>query len=159
MANEQLQQLIKNGLTAMKTGSEIAAKATDSIMNAASNPSLKAALDASSDTAKKWAERIQRAVQEAGEGEQHGNPIIEGIGKVSREILQTGSEGYSRDLGIIATGQLALHYWIASFGTTKSYAGEAKLDQVEKEMQACVEEAKQEDEKYTQIAKEIMGQA
>ncbi len=159
MANEQLQQLIKNGLTAMKTGSETAAKATDAIMNAARHPSLKAALDRSNETAKKWGERIERAMQEAGEGEQHGNPIIEGVGKVSQEILQSAPDDYSRDLGIIASGQMALHYWIASFGTTKSYAGEVKLDQVEKEMQACVEEAKQEDEEYTKIAKEIMGQA
>lgn len=158
MANEQLQQLIKNGLAAMKAGSEMAAQATDAINNAARNPKLKAALEKGNETAKMWAERVERALQEAGESEKRDNPVIEGVSKVSKEILESAPDDYSRDLGIIASGQLALHYWIAAFGTMRSYTSQVKLDQAEKEMKACLDEAKQQDEEYTEIAKEIMSQ-
>lgn len=157
MENEQLKQLIKNGFAAMKTGSETAAKSTDAIMDAAHDSKLKAALDKSNDIAKKWSERIEKGLQESGATEQRENPIIDGVGKVSKNILDSTQESYSRDLGIIAAGQLAIHYWIAAFGTMQSYAGEAELDETEKAMKACVKEAKEEDEEYTKIAEDLLS--
>lgn len=159
MANEQLKQLIKKGFAAMKTGSEIASKATTEISDAAQHPKLKEALEKGSKTSEEWAERIERGIQEAGEGEQSNNAIIEAIGKVNQEIMKTAPDANSRDLGIIASGQIALHYWIASFGTMQSYAREAGLDQTEQEMKACLKEAKEADEEHTKIAEEIMGQS
>jgi ferritin-like metal-binding protein YciE len=159
MANEQLKVLIQQGLAALKAGSHVAARATDEIQNDARNPHLKAALDQGNETSKQWSERIERAIQEAGgEGEQQ-NPILEAHYQVSKKIRQQAPDDYSRDLGIIAAGQLALHYWIASFGTLRTYAGQAGLSQTEQDLQACLDEAKQADEQHTQIAEQIMGAA
>lgn len=159
MANKQLQQLISEGFAAMKTGSEMAAKATTDILNAAENASLKESLQKGSETSKKWVERIERGLQEAGPGGERNNFVIEAIDKVNQEILKSAPDAATRDLGIISAGQLALHYWIAAFGTMKSYAAEAGLDQTEQEMKVCLEEAKEADEEQTKIAKEIMGQS
>lgn len=160
MANEQqLKQLIKDGLSAMKTGSDTAAKATDAISNAAKNPLLKEALKKGNETSKKWAERIDKALQEAGAGEQKPNPVIDGIGQVNQNILNSAPDDYSRDLGIIAGGQLAIHYWIAAFGTMASYTEQAGLSETKQAMKMSADEAKQADEEHTRIAKEIMGKA
>ena len=159
MANEQVKQLIKEGLAAMKTGSETAAKATDAINKAAKNEQLKQALKKGNETSKKWAERIERALKEAGSSETKENAVIEGIGKVTQNVLSTASEDTARDLGIIAAGQLALHYWIAAFGTMASYTEHAGLHESQKAMKASAEEAKEADEEHTKIAKEIMGKA
>lgn len=159
MANTQLLQLIKDGFAAMKTGSEMAAKATSEISDAAQHPKLKEALEKGSKTSEKWAERIERGLQEAGASEKRNNFVIEAIGKVNQEILKSAPDANSRDLGIIAGGQLALHYWIAAFGTMHSYASEAELDQTKDEMKACLKEAKEADEEQTKIAEEIMGQS
>ncbi len=159
MANEQVKQLIKEGLAAMKTGSETAAKATDAINKAAKNEQLKQALKKGNETSKKWAERIERALKEAGSSETKENAVIEGIGKVTQNVLSTASEDTARDLGIIAAGQLALHYWIAAFGTMASYTEHAGLHESQKDMKASAEEAKEADEEHTKIAKEIMGKA
>ncbi len=159
MANEQLKQLIKNGLAAMKTGSEMAAKATDEINNAATDPKLKESLKKGNETSKKWSERIAKGLMEAGSTETRENPIIEGIDKVNSEILSSAPDAYSRDLGIIAGGQLAIHYWIGAFGTMASYTEEAGLSETQKAMKLCVEEAKQADEEQTKIAKEMMQRA
>lgn len=157
MEKNQLQQLIQQGFAAMKTGSDMAAKATDEISNAAQHPKLKEALEKGNQTSKKWAERIERGLREAGGNEQIDNPVLEGVAKVNQNILQTISDADSRDLGIIAAGQLALHYWIAAFGTMSNYAGEAELDQAEEDMKDCVKEAKKADEEHSEIAEEILS--
>ena len=159
MANEQLNTLIQQGLAALKAGGQIAAGATAEIQNDARNPQLKAALDQGNDTSKQWMERIERALQEAGGGGEEQNPILEAHYQVSKKIRQQAPDDTSRDLGIIAAGQLALHYWIAAFGTLRTYAGQVGLNQTEQNLQACLEEAKQADEQHTQIAKQIMGAA
>ena len=159
MANEQLKPLIQQGLAALKAGGQIAAAATAEIQNDARNPQLKAALDQGNETSKQWTARIERARQEAGGAGEQQNPIMEAHYEVSQKIRQQAPDDVSRDLGIIAAGQLALHYWIASFGTLRTYAGQAGLSQTEQEMQTCLDEAKQADEQHTQIAEQMMGAA
>ena len=157
MANEQLKELIKQGLAALKAGSEVAAGATDEIQNDARNPQLKQALEQGNQTSKQWTERIDRALQEAGGGGEQQNPILEAHYEVSKRIRQQAPDDTTRDLGIIAAGQLALHYWIAAFGTLRTYAAQVGLSQTEQEMQTSLDEAKQADEQHTMIAKQLMG--
>jgi ferritin-like metal-binding protein YciE len=157
MANEQLKQLISQGVAALKAGSKVAAAATDEIQNDARNPQLKQALEQGNQTSKQWSERIDRALAEAGGDGEQENPILEAHFQVSKKIRQQAPDDYSRDLGIIASGQLALHYWIAAFGTLRTYAGQAGLSQTEQEFETCVKEAKEADEQHTQLAKQIMG--
>ena len=159
MDNEALKTLIQQGLAALKAGSQVAAQATDEIQNDARNPQLKAALDQGNETSKQWAARIERALQEAGGAGEQQNPILEAHYQVSQRIRQQAPDDDSRDLGIIAAGQLALHYWIASFGTLRTYAAQAGLSQAQQELQASLDEAKQADEQHTQIAEQLMGAA
>lgn len=158
MPNDNLKTLVSQGLSAMKAGSDIAAKATDEISQDASHPQLKAALEQGNQTAKQWAERIERAVQQAGGGDQHDNPVIEAHFEVSRRIRQQASDAVSRDLGIVASGQLALHYWIAAFGTMANYTKHVGLDDVASDMKASADEARQADEQHTQLAEQLLGQ-
>ena len=157
MATEQLKTLIQQGLAALKAGSKVAASATDEIQNDARNPQLKQALDQGNETSKQWAQRIDRALQEAGGAGEQQNPILEAHFEVSKRIRQQAPDDDSRDLGIIAAGQLALHYWIAAFGTLRTYAAQVGLRQTEQDLQACLDEAKQADEQHTQIAEQLMG--
>ena len=68
MADEQLKQLVTQGLSALKAGGKVAAGATAEIENDASDEGLKQALRQGNDTSKQWMERIDRALQEAGGG-------------------------------------------------------------------------------------------
>ena len=141
----------------MKAGGEVAAKATDEISNDASHPDLKAALEQGNQTSKQWADRIQRALQQAGGGgEQRDNPVLEARYEVSRRIRQEAPDAMSRDLGIIAAGRLALHYWIAAFGTMANYARHLGMDDVARDMKTSDEEAKQADEQHTQLAEKLL---
>ncbi|MFD1871682.1 ferritin-like domain-containing protein [Hymenobacter bucti] len=157
MANEQLKQLIGQGLAALKGGSQVAAAATAEIQKDVHSPELKAALEQGNETAKQWATRIDQALAEAGTGGEQENPILEAHFEVSQKIRQQAPDDYTRDLGIIAAGQLALHYWIAAFGTLRTYAGQAGLSQAEQNLEACVREAKQADEQHTQLAGQLLA--
>lgn len=156
MADEQLKPLVQQGLAAMKSGGKIAAKATDDIEDDATHEQLKAALKQGNETSKQWTARIDRAIEEAGGADEHDNPVLEAHFEVSKRIRSKAKSDYTRDLGIIAAGQLALHYWIASFGTMHAYAKRAGLSQTAQDMETCVNEAKQADEQHTQLAIHIM---
>ena len=117
----------------------------------------KAALEQGNQQSKQWATRIDRSFEAAGGEGDEENPILEAHYEVSKKIRSKAKDDYSRDLGIIAAGQLALHYWIASFGTIRTYAAQSGLSQVEQDMQACLDEAKQADEQHTSLAKQILS--
>lgn len=158
MEDQALKELIRQGFLAMKAGSKVGEQSTEDTNRDAQNEQLKAALDKGNNQSAEWKKRIERSLEEAGGGDEQENPILEAHYQVAKKIASQAPDQYSRDLGLIASGQLALHYWIAAFGTMLSYAKQVGLDQTQKEMQACLNEAKQADEEFTQIAKSIMAE-
>ena len=156
--SDQLKTLVAQGLQAMKAGSEVAKRATAEIQNDASDAGLKSALETGNKTAEQWAKRVQDAIAEAGgPSEDTGNEILEAHYDVSKKIRQKAPDATSRDLGIIAAGQLALHYWIAGFGTLRTYSAKLGMTGVQGSMQACLDEARQADQRHTELAQKIMG--
>ena len=157
MANDALKTLVAQGLTAMKAGSHVAAQATDEIRNDARHPELKAALETGNRASQGWTQRIEQALQEVGGGSGEAkNPVLDGLYEVSRMIRQQAPDDTSRDLGIIANAQLALHYWIAAFGTIRTYAAHLGMDETARAMQESLDEAKEGDVAHTTIAQRIM---
>lgn len=157
MADDNLKELVSQGLSAMRAGSDVAARATDEISNDATHPDLKAALEQGNNVSQKWADRIERAMEQTGPGQQGDNKILEAHFEVSRLIRQQAPDPTSRDLGIVAAGQLALHYWIASFGTMASYLKAVGLNDAAGEMKASSDEAKQADQQHTELAEKLLA--
>lgn len=157
MVDQEIKTLIAHGLQALKAGSEVAKKATAEIQNDASHPELKSALQAGNSISEQWEQRIAQAITEAGSVENAGNPILDAHYEVSKRIRQNAPDATSRDLGIIAAGQLALHYWIAAFGTLGSYASKLGMEQVSQSMHSSLEEAKQADQQHTALAEKLLN--
>ncbi len=159
MDSDQLTQLIKQGLSAMKSGSKTASQSASEVQSDASNDQLKKLLQKGTETSKQWQQRVDRALEQAGGSQQEQeNEIMQAMDRVGKQIRQEAPNERVRDLGIIANGQLILHYWIGAFGTMEAYCKQAGMDQAAQEMKSCVSEAKQADEKYTDIAMQIMQQ-
>ena len=157
MADDDLRQLVRQGLTALRAGSEVARNATREIQDDATHPDLKAALEQGSRQSEEWAARIDRALEEAGGplGEPT-NPILEAHYQVSKRIRGGAPDGTVRDLGIVAAGQLAIHYWVASFGTLRNYAEKLGMGRTDAEFRRSVEEAKEADERHNRIAEALL---
>ena len=156
MADDAIEKLIAQGLQAARSGGEVAKAATADIERDASSPELKAALQRGNETAARWQQRVEQALAETGASGSTNNPILEAHFDVSKRIRANASDARSRDLGIIAAGQLALHYWIASFGTLRTYAASAELAQTRDDMQRCLDEAKAADSEHTEIALQML---
>ena len=157
MADHNIRTLVAQGLQALRAGGEVAKKATAEIGNDATHPELKAALQTGNQVSEKWAHRIGRALDEVGGGEDRGNPIMDAHYEVSRRIRQQAPDDQSRDLGIVAAGQLALHYWIAAFGTLGNYAKHLRLNQMQQGMHESLEEARQADLQHTALAEKLLA--
>ena len=160
MDSDQLTQLIKQGLSAMKSGSKTASQSASEVQSDASNDQLRELLQKGTETSKQWQQRLDRALEQAGGGSQQEqeNEIMQAMDRVGKQIRQEAPNERVRDLGIIASGQLILHYWIGAFGTMEAYCKQAGMDQASQEMKSCLSEAKQADEKYTELAVQIMQQ-
>lgn len=160
MADQELKHLVKMGLGAQKAGSRMAAEHIDDIIKDASHPKLKQALEQGKQTSKRWAEKIDEALKEvAGDGDAGAdeNVIIQAHGEVARRIRMEAKDDYSRDLGIVAAGQLALHYWIGAFGTMHAYGEQLGMTTMVKNMGEMAQEAKLADEMHTQVAQAVMA--
>ena len=143
----------------MKSGSKTAAQSASEVQNDASNDQLKELLRKGTETSKQWQQRVDRALEQVGGNQQEKeNEIMQAMHRVGKQIRQEAPNDRVRDLGIIANGQLILHYWIAAFGTMEAYCKQAGMDQAAQEMKSCVSEAKQADEKYTDLAMQMMKQ-
>ncbi len=160
MADRDLKRLVTQRLGAQKTGARIAARDTHEIISDASHPRLKQALEQGRQTSKTWADRIDQALEEvAGDGDAGAddNPIIEAHAEVARRIRADAKDDTSRNLGVVAGGRLALHYWIAAFGTMHAYGEQLGLSTMARDMGEMVQEAKRADEEHTRIAKAILA--
>ncbi len=156
MSDDNLKKLIGYGLSAMQAGSAIAAKATDEIGNAASHPALKERLERGNHVSKQWAERIDGSLQQLGSGGPQENPILQALYMKTRETIEQASDARSRDLGIVACGQIGLHYWITTFSTAANYAKHLGMEDIARNMKASSDEAKQADEQLTAVAEDLL---
>ncbi len=157
MERNSLVELVRQCLGAFRGGLDVAEMATAEIGRDVHSADLRDALLEGTQMSKVWSARCDGAIQEVGGSLKKENPILKAHYEVSRRIRQEAPDEDARDLGIIANGQFALHYWIAAFGTLRTYsqaAGYPKLAQI---METCLQEAKDADERYTQIAVKIMG--
>ena len=157
MNNDALKKIVAQGLGAMHAGAKMAARDTGEIQKHIKHPDLRAAFEGGNRVSEQWRVRIGKAVQAAGGSSEQTNPILEAHGEVGRKILEEASDDDARNLGMIAISQLALHYWIAAFGTMATYTKHLGMEEVAGEMKTSADEAKQGDERFTALAKSILG--
>jgi ferritin-like metal-binding protein YciE len=156
MQNEAVKHLLTQGLHYVQAAGEIGSRSAAKTAEQASHPDLKQILDLGAKNAQQWHEKLQQCVQQlGGVSEPQKNEIVEAISMVSDKISQQTKDPMARDLGIIAAGQMALHYYIAAFGTLASYAEMLDMPEQRDVLRKCLQEAKTGDEKYTQLATQI----
>lgn len=157
MNNDALKTIVAQGLGAMQAGVDMAARGTSEIQNHIQHADLRAAFEVGNQVSEQWRNRIGKAAQAVGGSGEQQNPILEAHGEAGRKVMQEAPDDQARDLGLIAISQLSLHYWIAAFGTMASYTKHLGLEDVAAEMKKSADEAKQGDDRFTELAKSILG--
>lgn len=158
MAINGLKELFGEGLRAVYAANQRGAEAAEATIQAASNPELKQMLQSGTEMAKGQVKRLEQVFQAVGaqpSGRQ--NDMIDGIIAASRKIVDEPTDASVRDAGIIASGQIAFHYYIAAYGTLASYARTLDMNEAADLLHQTLEEFKQHDEDYSRLAKQIVN--
>lgn len=149
------------GLQAFMSGGGVAQAAISEIHEDAGDPDLLADLRRSNEQSEQWARRVGSAIEEVGCAEvaRDGarNMIVEAHFETSRRMRREAPDDLSCDLGIIAMHQVALHYWIAAFGTLRTYARSAGMGRTAQDMQFCIDEAVQADRRSAELAEKLLA--
>lgn len=155
--NQDVKTMLQDAVMALQAASASGAEVTSKIAAQAGNPELKELLQHGSRHSAEWRERMSRIAGDLGAGGQagQGNPVVDAIQQVGGKIIGKASDPTARDLGIIASGQLALHYYIAAFGTMAAYAKSLGMQDAAQTIHQCLQEARQGDERYSELAAKI----
>ena len=153
-----MNELFGEGLRDVYAANQRGAEAAEATAAAASNPELKQMLQSGTEMAKGQVKRLEQVFGAIGaqpSGRQ--NAVIDGIITASRQIVDEPTDAAVRDAGIIASGQIAFHYYIAAYGTLASYARTLDMNEAADLLHRTLEEFKQHDEDYTRLAKQIVN--
>lgn len=145
-----MNELFGEGLRDVYAANQRGAEAAEATAAAASNPELKQMLQSGTEMAKGQVKRLEQVFGAIGaqpSGRQ--NAVIDGIITASRQIVDEPTDAAVRDAGIIASGQIAFHYYIAAYGTLAATAKHLGREKEAAELKRMTDEMKAFDERYT----------
>ena len=148
------------GLQAVYDAEQQGVEGAQGIADAVTSPELKQEMQQGLDqTRNNLIPRLEQALEQAGAGtERVPNEIMKGILSVGKKIQTETSEPAVRDAGIIASAQIAMHYYIAAYGTLGAHAQTLGVTEVAQLCEQTVKEFKERDEKLTKIAEQVVNQ-
>ena len=155
-----LQDLMVQGLQAVYDAEQQGLKAAPAIAQRATNPELKQKLQERAGRGQEQLQRLEQAIRAAG-GQVRGerNMIAQGILQTGEKIMTETEDPDARDAGIIASGQIALHYHIAAYGTLKAYAKALGNQEAVQMLDQTLDERKQQDQDMTRLAEQVVNPA
>jgi len=153
MKVENLQQLFVKELRDLYDAENQITEALPKLIDAARNSELKRALQQHLSVTNTQITRLDRIFQMLNE-KPTGSTCkgMKGIIKEGDEIVSEGSDGSTRDAGIISAAQRVEHYEMAGYGTARTYAKLLGHSEAEKLLQQTLQEEEEADQTLTGIA-------
>ena len=158
MANDAYKDWYVQGLQALSSaiGQDKGDPAETS--NAISAPELKEIMTGSTKVMAQHAQTLGQLLERAGgTAGDTPNVIMQGIRAGSGHMIQAAKDPAVRDASIIAASQVAVHYYIAAYGTLASTAKFLGLEEDAKALKQLTDEMKTGDERLTEVAKSIVN--
>ena len=156
MANEAFKDWYVQGLQALKSAGDQGKEAATASLKAVTAPELKQLVEAGSKMDEQHAQVVAGLLQKAG-GNAGGMPnkIMEGIRSGNRQVVEAAKDAQVRDASVIAAAQIAMHYYVAAYGTLASSAKHLGLNDDAKALKTLTDETKAQDERFTQLAEQM----
>lgn len=150
---EALQKLLMHELADLYDAEQQIVKALPKLIQNASSPELKDALQEHLAVTQKQVERLNEAFSALGEKrEQQKCKGMAGLIAEGEDILKEDFEDSTKDAGIIGAAQRVEHYEIAAYGTARTLAQTLGNNEVAELLEESLKEEKEADELLTQIA-------
>ena len=153
MKLENLQQLFVKELRDLYDAESQITDALPKMIEAASHPELKNALQEHLQVTKRQISRLDRifqTMQEKPTGETCKG--MKGLLKERSDIVSAGGDPSTVDAGIISAAQRVEHYEMAGYGTVRTYAELLGKQEFAKLLQETLDEEKQADKALSEIA-------
>lgn len=131
-------------------------KALPEMIDAATSPDLKEALNEHLEITKTQATRLQQIFEELGE-KAKGETCkgMKGVIQEGSDLVDEIEDDDTRDAGIIAAAQRVEHYEMSGYGTARTFANLLGEDDAAQLLQQTLDEEKEADQKLTSLAEEI----
>lgn len=156
MKLNSLQELYTEQLRDLYDAENQIIKALPEMIDAATSPDLKEALNEHLEITKTQATRLEQIFE--GLGEKAKGETCKGM----KGVIQEGSDlvdkienDDTRDAGIITAAQRVEHYEMAGYGTARTFANLFGEDKAAQLLQQTLDEEKEADQKLTSLAEEI----
>jgi ferritin-like metal-binding protein YciE len=153
MKLENLQQLFVKELRDLYDAETQITEALPKMIEAASHPELKNALEEHLHVTKNQIARLDRiflTLQEKPTGESCKG--MKGLLKEGDDLISADGDPSTVDAGIISAAQRVEHYEMAGYGTVRTYAELLGREEFANLLQETLDEEKQADETLTEIA-------
>jgi ferritin-like metal-binding protein YciE len=131
-------------------------KGIPSMIESASSPELRSALQAHLGETQTHVSRLERVFGALGvEPDTKSNEILSKITAAAKDSTSNIEESFLRDAALIANGNIVEHYEIALYGTLVSFAKALSLQDAVGPLQQTLEEEKKADAKLSQLAESV----
>ena len=81
--------------------------------------------------------------------------VMEGIRTGNREVVGAAKDAQVRDASVIAAAQIAMHYYIAAYGTLASNANPLGMNHDAPALKRLADETKAQDQRFTDLAEQM----
>lgn len=158
MALNSLQDLMVQGLQELYSAEQQAVEAYPKLLETASSPELKQALQTHMQQTQGQVQRLEQIFQQLGETPgQIDNTIVKAMLNESNKLLGQGGDPAVIDAGLIGGTQILEHYEIAGYGTARTLAQQAGMNDAAQLLEQTLQEEKQTDEKMTRLAEQLVN--
>jgi ferritin-like metal-binding protein YciE len=156
MKVDNLQQLFVEQLRDLYDGEQQITEALPKLIEKASNPELKSALQEHLNITKQQISRLDSIFNKLDE-EPSGESCkgMKGVIKEGDDLVSKADDPAVRDASIITSAQRVEHYEIAGYGTVKTYARQLGKNEFAKILEQILNEEKEADQKLNQIAENV----
>ncbi len=160
MPTSGLQELFSKELQFLYNAHQQSAKQAGSIGASIASPKLKRMFDTGAKVNTKQAKRLERVFTVANRSpSQRHDLVLAGIGQASRAAVEELTNPVERDLSEIAAAQMAIHTFIARYGTLQAYALNLGYKKAAALLKQSLDENVEGDKRFSQIAQGIVRRA
>jgi ferritin-like metal-binding protein YciE len=159
MTIASMQDLLQDELMGLYTTETRALEAYPQLIEVASSPELKQALQQHSEQTRGQVQRLEQVFQMLGQPAQ-GKSVqaLEGLIADAQQLVQNGTPGPVLDAGLIGAAQKMEHLEIACYGNARTFAVEIDQDEIGELLQQTLDEEIQTDRMLTQLAESRINQ-
>ena len=158
MAIDGLEDLFAEGLRRLYAAHHQGAKQTGRNHGYATSPALRRMLKQGVQENVEQARRLERAFQAVGRSARGvTDEAMEGIRDSDDAVKKLARDPVARDLAIIAAGQIAAPYYIATYGTLRDYARALGYDEAAELLQQGLDEIEATDARLSALSEHLMG--